>query len=219
MPRLSLAPLVLLLAAAPLPASAQSSLDGVGRISIQAGWRRTTNETFLNRYSAQPEQQGVPRAAGSPGGPLVAFTFGYSVTEYLELGVDLFATAERLNLTGSPQLTTLTYGALVGLRLQTLFEGVGPQGLLPWVGLLSGPTLVLSTFEGGTGTEGVAQAWGASVGASLRLSPRWAATVELRQVLVRGPVEGLGSVNGGGTWLGLGASYSLDAEPSRPVNW
>jgi len=57
------------------------------------------------------------------------------------------------------------------------------------------------------------------VGASLRLSERWAATLELRQVLVRGAVEGLGSVNGGGTWLGAGASYSFDAEPSRPVSW
>jgi hypothetical protein len=87
------------------------------------------------------------------------------------------------------------------------------------VGLLSGPTLVLSTFQGSPGTEGVKQAGGLSAGASLRLSPRWAATLELRGVLVRGPVKDLGSVNGGGAWLGLGATYSFDAEPSRPVNW
>lgn len=224
MPRLTpvlLALLALLLGAAPAAAqsSAPSSLDGVGRISMQAGWRRTTNQTFLNRYYAQPQLQGQPRAGGSPGGPLLSMTFGYAVNDFVELGIDLFATGERLKLTGSPTLTTLTYGALVGLRLQTVLEGVGPHGLIPWVGLLSGPTLVLSTFEGSTATEGVEQAWGASVGASLRLSPRWAATVELRQVLVRGPVEGLGSVNGGGSWLGLGATYSFDAEPSRPVNW
>jgi hypothetical protein len=223
MPRLTPALLALSLLLGALPAAAQSeapsSLDGVGRISMQAGWRRTTNRTFLDGYYARPENQGKPRAAGSPGGPLLALTFGYAVNDFVELGVDLFAAGERLNLTGAPRLTTLTYGALVGLRLHTLLEGLGPHGLIPWLGLLSGPTLVLSTFEGRPGTEGVKQAWGASAGASLRLSARWAATVELRQVLVRGPVEGLRSVNGGGTWLGLGATYSFDAEPSRPVNW
>jgi len=225
MPRLTpalLSPLLLAssLALVASPALAQStSLDGVSRITVEAGWRRTTNRTFLDGYYARPEHQGRQRAASSPGGPLLALTFAYAVNEYVELGVDLFGAGERLSLSGSPRLTTVTYGALVGLRLQTLLEGVGPHGLIPWLGLLSGPTLVLSTFEGEPGTEGVKQAWGASAGASLRLSPRWAATLELRQVLVRGPVTGLGSVNGGGSWLGLGATYSFDAEPSRPVNW
>jgi hypothetical protein len=218
----SVLPALLLLLATPAAAQYESesaSLDGVGRITVQGGWRYTSNTTFRTGYYARPENQGLEQAAASPGGPLVAFTFGYAVNEYVELGVDLFATGERLELTGAPTLTTLTYGALVGLRLQTLLEGVGPHGLVPWVGLLSGPTLVLSTFQGDPGTEGVKQAWGASVGASLRLSPRWAATLEARGVLVRGPVQDLGSVNGGGVWFGFGATYSFDAEPSRPVNW
>jgi hypothetical protein len=223
MPRFTpVLPALLLLLAPPAAAqdpSAPSSLDGVGRISVQGGWRYTSNTTFRSGYYAQPENQGLEQAAASPGGPLLAATFAYAVTENVELGVDLFATGERLQLTGAPTLTTLTYGALVGLRLQTLLEGVGPQGLVPWVGILSGPTLVLSTFEGEPGTEGVKQAWAASVGASLRLSARWAATLELRGVMVRGPVQDLGSVNGGGVWLGFGATYSFDAEPSRPVNW
>lgn len=219
MPRFAPPLLALLLLAVPGLAAAQSSLDGVGRISTQLGWRLTTNRTFTDGYYSQPANVSLQRAEGSPGGPLVAATFGYAVTDHVELGVDLFATGERIHLTGAPTLTTLTYGAMVGLRLQTLFEGVGPQGLIPWVGILSGPTLVLSTFEGSSGTEGVRQAWGLSAGASLRLTPRWAATAELRGVLVRGPVKDLGSVNGGGAWMALGLTYSFDPEPSRPVNW
>jgi hypothetical protein len=219
MPRLTPSLLAVLLLTAPGLAAAQASLDGVGRISTQLGWRLTTNRTFTDRYYSQPANLSLQRAEGSPGGPLVAATFGYAVTEHVELGIDLFATGERIELTGSPTLTTLTYGAMVGLRLQTLFEGVGPEGLVPWVGILTGPTLVLSTFEGSPGVEGVRQAWGLTAGGSLRLTPRWAATLELRGVLVRGPVKDLGSVNGGGAWLSLGATYSFDAEPSRPVSW
>ncbi|MBF5041001.1 hypothetical protein FGE12_01255 [Aggregicoccus sp. 17bor-14] len=219
MPRFTL-PFALLLSLLAAPAAlAQTSLDGVGRITVAGGWRRTSNDTFLSGYYARPENQGLQRGAPSPGGPLLVATFGYAVSEHVELGVDLFGSAERIRLSGAPQLTTLTYGALLGLRLQTLLEGVGPQGLLPWVGVLGGPTLVLSTFQGQPGTEGVKQAWGLTAGGSLRLTDRWAATMELRGLLARGPVKDLGSVNGGGVWLGLGATYTFDAEPSRPVNW
>jgi hypothetical protein len=219
MPRLTL-PLALLVSLLLAPAAlAQTSLDGVGRITVAGGWRRTSNDTFLNGYYSRPENQGLQRAKASPGGPLLVATFGYAMTEHVELGVDLFGATERIQLTGAPRLTTLTYGALLGLRLQTLLEGVGPQGLLPWVGLLSGPTLVLSTFQGQPGVEGVKQAWGLTAGGSLRLTERWAATLELRGLLVRGPVKDLGSVNGGGVWLGLGTTYTFDAEPSRPVSW
>lgn len=208
----------LLLLAALLSASASlaqddvapTSLEGVGRLTIQTGWRLTSNDTFYERYYSQHAE--LARGPSSSGGPLVAGSFAYALTDTVELGIDLFATGERLRLTNQPELTTLTYGALVGVRFQTVLD-VGPHGLVPFAGILTGPTLAYSKFEGQQAQEVVTQAWTGTVGATLRLSPRWGLTGEYRLSFVRGPVGNLGSqtfgsFNGGGNWFALGVTYT-----------
>lgn len=197
------------------------SLSGVGRFSLEAGWRLTTNKTFYNSYyGGRPD---LTRAPGSPGGPLAVGSFAYGISESLELGVDLFAGGERLQLTGQPELTTATYGALVGLRLQSVVPGFGPHGLVPFIGLLAGPTLAYSQFKGATGQEDLKTAYGATLGATLRMNPRWGLTAEYRFVNVRGPVGGLSgqsftSFNGGGSWFSVGLTYTWPPEQnSHPL--
>lgn len=218
----------LLLAVAVLsatPALAQDegslTLNGVGRLSIQTGWRMTTNGTFYNGYYGK--RPGLQRGANSPGGPLVVGSFAYGVSESLELGVDLFGTGERLQLAEQPVLETLTYGALVGLRFRSVLE-LGSLQLIPFAGLLTGPTLVYSRFQGvsESAREIVTQAWAGAAGASLRLSPRWGLTAEYRLSFVRGQVAELGgqkfgSFNAGGNWLSLGVTYTWPPEPNRPI--
>lgn len=193
-----------------------TTLEGVGRLTLQSGWRLTSNNTFYEGYYAtRPE---LARGPTSPGGPLVVGSFAYGITDMVELGVDLFATGERLRLTDQPELTTLTYGALVGVRFQTVLE-VG-QGLVPFAGILTGPTLAFSQFKGQPAQEIMTQAWAGTVGATMRLSDRWGLTGEYRFSFVRGPVGALanqkfGSFNGGGNWFALGVTYLWPPEPSR----
>lgn len=195
------------------------SLSGVGRFSLQAGWRLTPNKTFYNSYySARPD---LTRSPGSPGGPLAVGSFAYGISDTLELGVDLFGGGERLQLTNQPELTTATYGALVGLRYHVLDFGL--RGLVPFIGVLTGPTLAYSQFKGAPGQEDLKTAYGATVGATLRMNARWGLTAEYRFLNVRGPVGGLagqsfGSFNGGGSWFSLGLTYVWPAEQnSHPL--
>lgn len=198
-------------------------LRGVGRFSLQTGWRLTSNGTFYRGYyGKRPE---LERAPASPGGPLLVGSFAYAFTDVVELGIDLVATGERLRLTGQPTLTTMTFGALVGVRFQKLLPGVGRHGLVPFAGVLVGPTYVLSRFDGiASNQEGIPTALVGSVGATLRLSPRWGLTAEYRLSFVRGRpgfvrqpdlgLESFGSFNAGGNWLSVGFSYAWPPKPS-----
>ena len=194
-----------------------TSLEGVGRLTIQSGWRMTSNDTLYDGYYSAPGREGLVRGPTSSGGPLAVGSFAYAVTDTVELGVDLFATGERLHLTDQPVLNTMTYGALVGVRFQTVLPDFGPYGLVPFAGILTGPTLAYSAFEGQTPQEIMTQAWAGTVGATMRLSPRWGVTAEYRLSFVRGQVgsveQKLGSFNGGGSWFALGITYTWPPEP------
>jgi hypothetical protein len=215
-------PLLTLLAAlAASTAFAQDgapSLEGEGRLSIQGGWRYVANSTFYNGYYSQrPELERSPQ---SHGGPLVVGSFAYAVTDLVEVGIDLFGTAERMQLTGQPELTILNYGALLGVRFQGWLN-LGPEGTVPFLGLLTGPMLASSTFKGQPVRELLSQAWAGSAGATLRLTPRWGVTLEYRLAFARGavgkPEERFGTFNAGGSWLSVGVSYTFppEAGPSR----
>lgn len=207
-----------------VPEEPPARLRGVGRFSLQAGWRLTSNETFYRNYhDRHPE---LERAPASPGGPLLVGSFAYSFTDVVELGVDLVATGERLRLTGQPTLTTVSVGALVGMRFQKLLPDVGRHGLVPFAGVAVGPTFVVSQFDGlRKSQEYLPTALVGSVGATLRLSPRWGLTAEYRLAFVRGQtgfvrqpnleLESFGSFNAGGNWLSVGFNYAWPPKPSR----
>lgn len=209
-------------------ASAQEELTpltGVGRISVEGGWRQSSNNTFYDSFYALPAWQGLDDGRRSPGGPFLAGSFGYSITDHVELGIDLFATGEQLRLVNAPTQTNITYGALVGLRLQTLLDILTPEGVVPFVGIQTGPTLVFSTADSVGKRELFTQAWAGCVGAHFRFSHRWGLTAEYRLAFARGQsvfnnkdeFKGLASFNAGGNWFALGVTYLLPSDPSRPL--
>jgi len=228
-----LPPLLALLFAAPAFAQEDdddvpSSLDGVGRITVQAGWRVTSNETFYEGWYAREANAGLSRAKKTAGGPFGVATFAYSLSDLLELGIDLFATGSRLYVTDpgaegvgpfERRIDTLAYGAMLGLRFQTVLPEVGPYGLVPFLGLSTGPTLISSKRQDEEVREKTTQAWAGVLGTTWRLSPRWGLTAEYRFMFLRGPVgpesAKLGSFNMGGNWLSLGVTYTFPPEPSR----
>ena len=238
-------PLVLALVAAPAVALAQddgdsggekapTNLDGVGRITLQAGYRLTSNSTLYDAwYGARGPGNGLERSAESSGAPLGAATFAYAMSDLVEVGIDLFGTAQSLRLTEpagdgttvSRELSTVAYGLLIGLRFQGVLD-VGPHGLVPFAGVLTGPAVVSSTREGSSLQEKVSQAWVGSLGATLRQSANWGLTAEYRFMFLRGPVEspngetwaGPFSFSSGGSWFALGVTYAFPPDPSRPLS-
>ncbi len=201
-----------------------TSLDGVGRISIQGGWRVTSNETFYKSWYGRESYRELARPSEASGGPLAVGSFAYAINDLVELDIDLFITGGRLRLNtpeGEQDLDTLSYGAAIGLRFQTVLPEVGPYGLVPFTGILTGPALTSSKRPDERLQESITQVWMGSLGATLRLSPRWGVTAEYRLAFLRGvvgPPEGrIGSFNTGGSWFTVGVTYSFPPEPSRPL--
>lgn len=192
-------------------------LEGSSRFSLQTGWRYASNERFFDEYYSQEENRNLNQAGGAIGGPLLTATFAYSISNLIELGIDLFATYERMRLTGQPGLNAVTYGALVGLRFQRRLE-IGPEGLIPSVGVLMGPLLAASYFDGGRAVENLNQSFGTAVGATLRLNPKWGVCFEYRLIFARGEAENIGLYNAAGHWFSVGMTYAFPSEEYRPLS-
>jgi hypothetical protein len=183
------------------------ALKRQSRFSLGAGWRYAPNTTFFDTYYSRLENRGLARADGTFGGPLAVSTFAYSPLEWLELGIDMFFTYERMALTQKPEFNTLSFGTMLGLRVQKRFN-LGPEGsFTPFVGVLSGPTFTASYFAGSRSVENYAQASGLTAGAHLRLSPKWGVCFEYRLTFANGQAEGLGVYDAGGSWLSVGLTY------------
>ncbi|MHB8876077.1 MAG: hypothetical protein ACYC8T_20495 [Myxococcaceae bacterium] len=183
-------------------------LEGYGRITAAVGWRLTPNDHFYSRA----RELGRELAASSPGGPAVCLCFGYAANENVEVGIDLHVSGESLRLEGGAPITSITYGALVGVRLQA--PGLLFDELVPYVAAFTGPTLVLVSSEDFPTAETFSAAWAGAAGATLRLGERFGATLEYRFLLARGMVPEVSSVNGGGHQLTLGFTVYFAPEPS-----
>jgi hypothetical protein len=192
-------------------------LKGASRFSLQTGWRYTPNTKFFDRYYALPENRRLTRAGGAIGGPLVTATFAYSPLDWLEVGLDLFFTYERMQLTNSPGLNAISFGLAGGLRFQKRME-LGAREFVPYFGVLLGPTFAGAFFDGGNSVENFAQTMGATVGGKLRLSPKWGLNIEYRLTLAQGQVDRLGIYNAGGHWLTVGLSYYFPLIKDHPLS-
>jgi hypothetical protein len=186
---------------------AEKRLEGTSRVSVMGGWRYAPNFTFYDNYYFSSANRGLERERGSIGGPLLTATFGYSATEFIEVGIDLFATYERILLTNKPGLNTATYGALVGVRFQKRLE-LGNQVWIPSVGILGGPHIAAAYYDDDQAVERGSQALGFAAGATLRLSKEWGFCFELRHIFAGGDTEE-GPYNAGGSWLSVGMTYKI----------
>ena len=191
-------------------------LEGSSRFSLQTGWRYAPNTQFFDDYYSQVKNRNLTRAEGAIGGPLLTATFAYSPLEWLELGVDLFTTYERMLLTNKPGLNAMTFGALVGLRVQKLLE-FGSTVLVPSVGVLMGPMFAVASFDGEPAVENGAQVVGGTVGATLRLGEKWGLVFEYRLLFGKGVAEEVGVYDALGNWFSVGMTYQLPDVPDRPM--
>jgi opacity protein-like surface antigen len=188
---------------------AHASLDGMGRISLLPGWRYTPNDYFAGSAS----RAGFPVVGkSSGGGPQMTASFGYMTSDTVEVGIDLFGGYQALKLRDLGGLNSVSYGALVQAR--AVFE-VG--NLLPYLGAGLGPVFALVTENGGQDTtEKLVTGYSLGGGASYRLTERFALSLDARWLLARGVVPGIGGINSGGLFAGMGLTWFLPGEPMRP---
>lgn len=191
-------------------------LEGSSRFSLQTGWRYAPNTQIFDEFYSQPKYQSLKRTGRAIGGPLLTATFAYSPLEWLELGVDLFTTYERMQFTNQTGLNAMTFGAVVGLRFQKRLE-IGSKVLVPSVGLLLGPMFAISSFDGEGAVENGGNPFGGTVGATLRLSEKWGLAFEYRLLFGKGAAEKLGAYDALGNCFSVGMTYQLPDVPDRPM--
>jgi hypothetical protein len=194
----------------------RNELEGSSRFTLSTGWRYAPNGRFFDAYYQDPDNAGLERSGGGIGGPLLSGGFAYSPINLIEVGIDLFATYERMKLTGQPGLNAVTYGALIGLRFQHKLE-LGPHGLVPSAGVLIGPMLAASYFDGDKAVENYTQSIGLTAGATVYLSEVWGLRFEYRLLTGRGEVEDIGTYEAAGSWFSVGLNYQFPTMEDRPM--
>ena len=194
----------------------REELEGTRRFSLMTGWRYAPNGPFFDKYYSDPDHRGLERSRGAIGGPLLTGSFAYSPTNLIEVGIDLFATYERMEFPGQPGLNAFTFGALIGLRFQHELE-IGSHGLVPSAGVLIGPMLAASFFDGGLAVENAPWSIGVTAGATLYLSEVWGLRFEYRLLSGRGLAEDIGPYEAAGSWFCVGLNYQLPKKSDRPM--
>lgn len=181
-------------------------LEGQPRVTVMGGWHLTVNDTFAKGA----ELLGHPLERPSPGGPQGVAIFGYGVTSYLEVAIDLFISYEQFKLLDYEPINAVAYGALLGVRLHQidlLFKGFDPS-----IGISIGPALGFINSGSLETTETFSTAYAAHVGLGYRLSPRWAIQFEYRFMIARAAVADLPSLSVGGNAFSLGVSFFFPQE-------
>ncbi|MBM4776360.1 MAG: hypothetical protein GQE15_01540 [Archangiaceae bacterium] len=201
----------LLLAA---PSFADSPTDGVGRVSFGGGLRWTMNDYF----NARAAELGTPieRAGTAPLGVQGMASFGYGAFEWLELAVDLFAGFESFKYVGEELFTSVSYGGLIGLRL-TRYD-FPFQGLVPYVGVQTGPMLTIVTSPSEPGAERILQGWSVNGGATFRITDRVGIFLDARYLYGRVFVGELAGRNVGGVFVSAGVSLFFPPAPKRDLD-
>lgn len=182
------------------------SLEGEPRITVQGGWRMTVNDTFAKGAALLDHPQERP----SNGGPQGSAIFGYGVTSFLEVAIDLFIGYEQFKLRDFDAISALAYGALIGVRLHKVDFGF--RGFTPSIGIAVGPTLGLVSSNSFDSSETLGTAYAGTVGLAYRFNERWGMQLEYRFMIARAAVTDLPSISIGGNWLSAGVTFFFPQE-------
>lgn len=206
--RLAVAACLLALSASAAP---DRTLEGMGRVAVQAGYRWTPNGEFMRRAA----DLGHAVEGGMNGGPQFSASFGYAPFDWLEATIDVFGGFELFRLQGLEQFTSTTYGALLGVRFAKMDFPV--RGLVPYFGAQLGPVLSYITSKSTPPTERFNTGYSINAGLTFRVADRWGIGFDVRYLFARGDVHEVATVAAGGLWGSLSVTYFIPAGPKDPM--
>ncbi len=202
----------LLLSAAVAHADGARSIDGIGRITVQGGYRWTPNNYFNEKASAA----GHPVTRASPGGPQVSASFGYGATDFIEGTIDLIFGYESFTLKNLEPFNSFTYGALLGVRFAKMDFPI--RGLLPHVGAQMGPILGFVSSPSNDNQERLTTGYSFNAGLSWRFTERFGLTFDTRFLVARAYVNGISGINVGGLFFSLGFTVFFAPSPKTALD-
>lgn len=190
---------------------AERSLEGMGRVAVQGGYRWTPNADFMRRAADALH----PVQGGMPGGPQFSASFGYAPLDWVEATIDVFVGFENFRLEGLEQFTSTTYGALLGVRFAKMDFPV--RGLVPYFGAQLGPVLSFITSKSVANAERLNTGYSINAGLTFRIRDRWGIGFDARWMFARGDVPEIATIDAGGLWVSLSVTYFIPAGPKDPL--
>jgi hypothetical protein len=189
----------------------ERTIEGMGRVAVQGGYRWTPNPDFARRAAEQQH----PVVGGLTGGPQFSASFGYAPLDWVEATIDLFVGFEDFRLEGYETFTSTTYGALLGVRLAKMDFPV--RGLVPYVGAQLGPALSFISGKSIAGAERLNTGYSLNAGLTVRVKDRWGVGFDARYLFAMGDLPGVATINAGGLWVSLSVTYFIPAGPKDPL--
>jgi hypothetical protein len=189
---------------------ALATVAGEGRLTVEPSFWIVSNDTFF----ASAVREGHPVVSSWPGGPGGFLTGAYAIIPELEIEISVFGGGQRLMLDQLSPLTLVSYGAIAGVRGGLSFW---EDRLRPTVMVGTGAVLVFTSgADQPKSSEKLNNGWIVGLGLSIALAPYWDLTLDYRFMFAsRGPVTGIGSINGGGSWFSIGFSLLFDPQTSN----
>lgn len=192
--------------------AADRTLEGMGRVALQGGYRYTPNADFIRRANAA----GHPVEGGAlNGGPQFSASFGYAAFDWFEATIDLIVGFESFRLKDFEEFTSTTYGGLLGIRLAKMDFPF--HGLVPYVGAQIGPVLSYLTSRSTTGSERFNTGYSINAGLTFRFADRWGAGFDVRYLFAWGDLPEVATLNAGGLWGSLSLTYFIPSGPKDPM--
>lgn len=184
-------------------------IDGWGRISIGGGFRWIPNWWFHDRARAA----GTPVVGGIDGGPQVTTSFGYGVTKYFELSIELLGGQQSFSVQRGDLVdphSAFMGAALIGARL--VGSDVFFTGLMPYLSVQAGPLFSSLNSDTVSNREKLTVAYSVSGGFNVRFTRTIGAGLEVRYIQARAYVPDISGFNVGGVLVS--AQFTIFFPPS-----
>lgn len=206
---------VLLVAVVLAGAAHAGGIDGVGRISIGGGLRWIPNWWFLEHAEAA----GYPAIDHVPLGGHGVASFGYGVSSWLEISIDVFGGYQAFALQGMDggrrEYSSFTGAAFLGGRL--VARDIFGKGFSPWLSAQAGG--LLNTLSGPDIEipERLMPSFAVGGGFDVRFTERYGLSIDARYLHGRSYVPPISGINVGGMWFTVSFVIFFPAEAKRDL--
>lgn len=190
-----------------------SGIDGWGRISIGGGMRWVPNWWFVDHAA----MYGTPVVEHLAIGPQGNLSFGYGVSPWLEVSVDVFAGYEGFSLQAMDG-QRLNYGSFTGAAMlggRLVARDLFIKGFSPWLSAQGGGLLTTLTGPNIEISERLLPSFAVGGGFDIKFSERYGISLDGRYLHGRSYVPPISGINVGGVWVTLSFVIFFPPEPKR----